>query len=1024
MPNWTIEQRQAIDLDHSNIIVSAGAGSGKTEVLSERVIRKLKDGVHINELLILTFTNAAARGMKNRIRKKIKKEDLNEELKYIDMAYITTFDSYALSLLKRYHYILNISKDLKIADSDIIQYNKQLIIDSLFDKYYESNNKEFIKLVSDFCTKDDKELKNYILNISNKLDLKLDLDEYLDNYIDCYYNDAYLDKVVGIFIDSLKNKIEVIKTLINNLSYYVDRDFIDKMNESVFNLLNSKAYDDIKSNTNIKLPVLRTEYEEAKTYKESIKKEIDKIKELCIYEDIDSIKKDILKTKDYVLGIINIIKDLNKELNEFKKENDLYEFNDIAKLSIKILKENKSIREEIKNSLNEIMIDEYQDTNDIQEAFISLISDNNVYMVGDIKQSIYRFRNANPYIFKNKYDNYKDNNGGIKIDLKDNFRSREETVNNINKLFDLVMDDVIGGADYKFSHEMVFGNKAYNNEGKVDQNNNFEIYDYNYDKESGFTKEEYEIFIIVNDIKNKIDNKYKIYDKDLGKVRDCTYDDFVILLDRSNQFSLYKKIFEYNNIPLSILKDEKLNDEVILLLIKNLFISVVKIHNNELDNDFKHAFVSILRSFIFEYTDEEIFDLFLNNSFRKNEVFNDLRIINIDSMTPKDLINYLIDKFNIIESLIKIGNIENSLVTIEYLYNYLDTKEELGFTISDFALYLTDILDKKYEIKYSNNKTKDNSVKIMTIHKSKGLEYSICYYAGLYSKFNLSDIKDRFIYDNKYGIITPFFEEGINETIYKYLVKEDTIKEEISEKIRLLYVALTRAKEKMILVADLDKEVYSSKDENGVIDSITRLSYNSFLDILLSIQKELKDYITEIKEVSMTKDYEKNRKLDFNKVIKENSSKLNVKNRFIDKVIIEENKFSKSQNKLLTIEEINNMKYGTKVHHILELDDFSNPVHDESIKFLNRYNNKSEKVYKEYEFVYEENNTINHGIIDLMFEYDDFIDIIDYKLSDIEDEAYNKQLLGYKTYIESKTNKKVNTYLYSIMKDELKKIDL
>ena len=118
------------------------------------------------------------------------------------------------------------------------------------------------------------------------------------------------------------------------------------------------------------------------------------------------------------------------------------------------------------------------------------------------------------------------------------------------------------------------------------------------------------------------------------------------------------------------------------------------------------------------------------------------------------------------------------------------------------------------------------------------------------------------------------------------------------------------------------------------------------------------------------------------------------------------------------------MKYGTKVHHILELDDFSNPVHDESIKFLNRYNNKPEKVYKEYEFVYEENNTINHGIIDLMFEYDDFIDIIDYKLSEIEDEAYNKQLLGYKTYIESKTNKKVNTYLYSIMKDELKKIDL
>ena len=157
---------------------------------------------------------------------------------------------------------------------------------------------------------------------------------------------------------------------------------------------------------------------------------------------------------------------------------NLFEFNDIALLSIKILKENENIRNEIKSSLNEIMIDEYQDTNDLQEEFISLIANNNVYMVGDIKQSIYRFRNANPYIFKNKYDNYKLLNGGIAIDLNKNFRSRKEVLDNINLIFDLVMDDTLGGADYRKSHNMIFGNNLYIEKGNTNQNNNFEIYNY------------------------------------------------------------------------------------------------------------------------------------------------------------------------------------------------------------------------------------------------------------------------------------------------------------------------------------------------------------------------------------------------------------------------------------------------------------------------------------------------------------------------------------------------------------------
>ena len=247
MPTWTKEQNDAILKDKSNIIVSAGAGSGKTAVLSERVIRKLKEGIHVNELLILTFTNAAAKEMKERIRKKIKKEGLLNELELLDTSYITTFDSYALSILKKYHYRLNISNNLQIVDSDLINYKKEKIIDEIFDEYYKSNNKQFLKLINDFCQKDDKDIRNYILSISSKLDLIIDLDKYFNEYENNYFNEKYLNKILNEFNKLLLDKIKNIKLLLNNLSYYVDEKYNTKINESLKNLLSSNNYIDIKN---------------------------------------------------------------------------------------------------------------------------------------------------------------------------------------------------------------------------------------------------------------------------------------------------------------------------------------------------------------------------------------------------------------------------------------------------------------------------------------------------------------------------------------------------------------------------------------------------------------------------------------------------------------------------------------------------------------------------------------------------------------------------------------------------------
>ena len=1036
MPSWTKEQQEAINEEGKNIIVSAGAGSGKTAVLSERVIRKLEK-TDINKLLILTFTKEAANEMKERIRKKIKKnESLKKQLDLIDSAYITTFDSYALSLVKKYYYLLNISPNIGIIDASIINIKKEEYIDEIFDKLYEEKNTLFEKLIKDFCIKDDKEIKRYIIELNNKLDLKLNKEEYLNNYMEIFFNDETINKNIEKYVNLIKEKIKEINSLLYDIQILVDGKYYEKLIEVLNPLLNSNTYIEFKNNSIIKLPQLpRGSEEELKDKKEELKNAIDYIKELTIEESENTLKENILKTKEYIEIILYIIKELDKKIYSFKQESEMYEFNDIAKMSIKVLEENENIRLELKNYYNEIMVDEYQDTNDIQEKFISLIENNNVYMVGDIKQSIYRFRNANPNIFRNKYNNYEKLNGGIKIDLLKNFRSRFEVLDDINLIFNLVMDDKIGGAEYRETHQMIFGNTSYIEEGKIEEKHNFEILNYKYEDKT-YTKEEIEIFTIATDIKNKIESHYKVFDKDNMIVRDIEYKDFCIIMDRNTEFPKYKKIFEYMQIPLTLYQDEVLTLENDILVLKNIMNFIIKINKKEYDANFKYYFTSIARSYLFRLSDDEIFNIFQEKDFYNNEIFKISKSIsdNLENLTNEEFITEIINKFNIIEKTIKTGNIEASMIRLEYLLNLSKNLTELGYTPYELADYIKEMVEGKNEIKYSLNTGSGNNVKIMNIHKSKGLEFHICYYSGLHKAFNISDLKQLFTVDNELGIIAPYVDNMPKETIYKYLLKDKYTKEEIAEKIRLFYVAMTRCKEKMILVTSLtDKE----KDRvNNLVEDNIRLKYKSFLDILNSIKENIKEYIIDIDldKQNLTKDYNEIKENNYQKLLQKNNIKLDKRKIEINSKIEEEKHFSKTINKLITKEEYKNMEFGTNIHYLLELIDFKNPdlkdidsFYKEKINnFLNQEllkNIKEANIYKEYEFISKNDNETYHGIIDLMLEYNDHIDIIDYKLKNIEDNAYQEQLNGYKNYIEKRFNKKTNIYLYSIMDNIIKNMN-
>lgn len=1038
MPRWTKEQEEAIYTSGKNIIVSAGAGSGKTAVLSERVLHKIEEGTHVNELLILTFTRAAADEMKDRIRKKISgKEELKKELTLLNSSYITTFDSFALSVVKKYHYLLNITDNINITDESIVKIQNKKILDEIFERSYK--NIRFQELIKKYCIKTDKVLKENILSIALKIDGFIDPFGFIDNVYNNFFNENNVDNLLKTYESIINDLKKTIELEIENMSLYFDSDYIEKVNDAVYNILNADI-DELHLYSTVKLPTVpRGSSEEAKASKDSIKKACDKLLSYGNYGTINDIKNDIYSTKDTVLTILDIIKEFLLEIEKYKKENDIYTFNDISKLSIKILKENENIREELKSSFKEIMIDEYQDTNDVQETFIGMISNNNVYMVGDIKQSIYRFRGSNPEIFKEKYSNYSKDIGGYKIDLIKNFRSRSEVLDNINKIFCLIMDYNLGSAEYSVSHQMVYGNTAYDTEKVNGFNYNFRVLEYlNKQKESGFSDIEVEIFTIAKDIKNKLDNNFQVFDKEDGKLRNATYNDFVIILDRSKYFDDFKKIFEYFDIPLTILKDGKLNSTTDILLIKNLVDFIIKIKEDVYDIDFKYDFISIARSFLYEYSDEYIFDIVTNNKIKETTIYNDLSTLSdkLNSYTSSLLFNDILDVTDFYNKLNKLGDYEEVNVRLKTINSLSSSLSSLGLSIMDFRDYLTDIIENDEDIKYATYTKEGNSVKILTIHKSKGLEYPICYFADLDHEFNTSELKDKFIVDKKYGLIVPSNLEEIDNSLLKEMYKYDFNREEVSEKIRLFYVALTRAREQMIIVLP-DRETRTlEKNNDGVIEEIRRLSFNKLSSFIYGIKNYLYSYFEQIdiEKLGLTKNYLYPKKI-VQETLNNIKDNINVEEINIENEVVEEKHFSKEINKIITKEENDLMKFGTKAHEIFELLDFRNIdlslvdnkfIRNKVEKFLSNdllKNISNANIYKEYEFIYNKDNNEYHGIIDLMLEYDNHIDIIDYKLKGITDENYIKQLNGYKEYIEKISNKEVSTYLYSILDEKVLQIN-
>ena len=1036
---WTEEQLQAIEHFGHDILVSAGAGSGKTAVLSQRVYHLVgKRKIDVDRLLVLTFTNKAAAEMKLRIRQTIVEDpeglfsaqEKRRQVNKLDSCFIMTFDAYALFLVKKYHYLLNVDKDISIIDANILIDQREKILDELFLNRYRKKDPSFLKMISVFCVKDDRDIRDAVLKTDEKLDAIYERKAYVDHYSEQFYSKEALDRYLRRFEACLLQEIKQIRKMINEFSESVEN--VSDYFTDIDRLILARNYREIQEAfktcemSGRKLP----RGSGVSELKKEINTRLTSLKKRAAQSE-EEIRREISSTEEYDRILLGLCQELHEALSAFKHRSGQYSFNDIFRMAIDLIEKNEEIRKEISESFDEILIDEYQDTNDLQEGFISRIARDNVYMVGDVKQSIYRFRNANPAIFMKKYLDFEEGKGGELITLPHNFRSKREIIEDINVIFDRLMDPFIGGAAYRKSHHMASGRADCEHDG---QNQRLEILNYEYDKKvypfTNFSRHETEAFILAEDIRNKV-GSFMIEDE--GNIRPAEYGDFCIIVDRTTNFDLYKQVLTYYDIPSIIERDEKMSDSDLIYALKAAFTLVEKMAEGKEDEDFVFSYVSLARSFLVEMKDEEIYDIVRGRSCMESDLCRRLMPLaeKFNVLSIAQILDEIIEVFEVYERLIRIGDVRENLLKIDYLYQLAHTMNKSGYDCSLFNGYLDSLFksdDDDRDITYAIDQGSENAVKIINIHKAKGLQYKICYFPALDVDFNLSDIKDRFIFTKDDGIILPVYIEnrGLKDSIRKFLFVDEYLKADIGEKMRLLYVGLTRSQEKMIMIASLKNET----EDGEIIDDASRVSYRSYCDMLNDIYSDLqeKGFIKDLDldDYRFSRDYRILRKRNIASLIDENAKKVSAaEESLIVPVAIRQAHFSKDAG-LIDGKMIERMELGTKLHYYLETLDFKDPdlsgIEEKYLPLILNFlksdimkDARNGKAYKEYEFIYEEDGERKHGFIDLLMEYDDHFDIIDYKTKNIDDEHYDEQLNGYRNYIKMVSDKDVYCYLYSIV---------
>ncbi len=944
MTIWTEEQKQAIEKRNSNILVSASAGSGKTAVLVERIIQKVvNEYLDIDKILVVTFTNAAAQELKEKILNAIYKalesetdmkkvNHLKNQLIYINRANITTIDAFCFKLVKENFNILEIDPNIRICEESQSILIKTRILEDLLEKEYEAYSQEenvfgLYNILELFNGKDEDLLTN-ILKIYNYIQSfpkpfkwlnsqieKYNIDENVDLLETDFGRDIYEDIVEELKLAILKCEEIEEKILSNeefNKHYLLIEEDLTQIKRCVLEENNSwdMLYENINSIHFGQFPRNKVSNIELKDAIKDIRdKEVKSVVEKCkkkIYAKSKEILEDNRIGYRYMKYLYNFLITFDINFKQEKKELSIAEFNDIMHYALDLLIDEDGniteIAKELKERFKEVYTDEYQDTSYVQESLLQAISkEDNRFMVGDVKQSIYGFRQARPDIFSQKYMEYKkseecsDEDKKSKIILVQNFRSRKEVIDSINYIFEKIMSIKNGECNYTNEETLKCGNKSFVDSDDTSFKTEINIINLKEPQNLPFVEEENEelseIEIDENLSNIQIEAKciaYKIQDiikhskvmGNDGSLRNATYKDIVILVRSiKNKASIIEEALKEQNIPVFSDTSSSIfeGDETKLIL------SFLRV----LDNPYQDIYlISIMYSIIGNFSLDDITRIRLYNS--KDYVYDTLLNILEDVKFKEENIQ-LYEKISDFVSIIndyvrysKIYNISDLLIrlykdtniyyqfaleenaaskkaNLDYLIELANSfTSQIGNTLNSYIRYVDNLKDK------SDGSTSakiigenENVVRIMTIHKSKGLEFPIVILADTAKKYNLMNIyQEKVQFHHKYGIGIDIVNQEFGVTypsVIKQAIKSVVERELKSEEIRLLYVALTRAKEKLYIFAttkDFEKEYTMQSinmNSNGKFNETLISSNASYYKNILPVIKYYKEYENESK---------------------------------------------------------------------------------------------------------------------------------------------------------------------------------
>lgn len=967
--DWTQEQKDAIYKKDSNILVAAAAGSGKTAVLVERIIQKIiKDQIDIDKLLVVTFTNAAASEMRERVLEAIYKKldenpddtGLQRQIVLLGKANICTIHSFCLEVIRNNFFQINMPANFRIADEQEIEMLKQEVLEDVFDSFYENEDENFIKLINTYTNyRGDDPLKELILNIYKFMQSSPYPNEWLEEKVKVFSleneDEDFAKSLWGkILVKDLKEDVmdsinsfkEIRKRIITypeleKVNATIESDlnelkcFYDSLENSwdaAYENLNSFDWKKWASDKNGPIAI----QEEVKDARDAIKKKLmNKAKKILVYNS-QSAYEDIMEMYDILEILKNTIFVYDKEFKKKKREKNIIDFNDIEHFALEILGKREGenivptdVAKRYQDKFVEIAIDEYQDSNQVQENILKLVSrGRNIFMVGDVKQSIYKFRQACPDLFIDKYEKYSldGNEYGLKIQLFKNFRSRDNILKITNTIFENIMSKDLGDIDYNENEYLNLGADYEDREDSVskseidiinmkkeEQENIWKTSDLEDDATEDSVEETLEVYekseieakFIVKKIKELIDSKKLIKDRKTG-YRPIEYRDIVILLRSTKTTApIFETELINNNIPVFSDNSAEYIDSFEIQTIINL----LRIIDNPIDDI---SLVSVLRSEIGKFTDNEIVEIRLckrDAAFyesmiecRDNCQNEELRIKVSEFIEQVEKWKKECDYLSLAEFIWKlyidtgfytfVGLMPNGLLrqaNLKMLFERAKDYEKTSFKgLFDFIRFVEKLKNNNSDMSQAKIiGENENVVRIMSIHKSKGLEFPIVFLASCHKKVNLQDLSDSLLLHQEYGIGPQYinYEKMVEySTSAKDALRIVMKDEAISEEMRILYVALTRAKEKLIITGvttnyEKDeknrlKELSIYKNDNGKIHPILLKKFVTYLDwiklVYMSndkLRKEVDLNIYDAQSVVTVEEKEKvsERDIDFSK---------------------------------------------------------------------------------------------------------------------------------------------------------------